>query len=69
MSMRRMVGKPKIDPKLMTRVSFGTLLACVIFRDWLFPEGIATEEQISAAISDFVMDGVNANAQRNPEGR
>jgi AcrR family transcriptional regulator len=69
MSMRRLVGKPKIDPKVMTRISFGTLLACVIFKDWLFPEGLATQEQISAAISDFVMDGINANAHRNPESR
>jgi AcrR family transcriptional regulator len=60
-SMKRLAGKPKIDPKLMTRVSFATLLACVIFKDWLFPEGLASEEEISAAIGDFVLDGVNAN--------
>jgi hypothetical protein len=34
----------------------------VIFKDWLFPEGLASQDEISAAIGDFVMDGVNANA-------
>ena len=61
-SMKRLAGNPKIDPKLMTRVSFATLLACVIFKDWLFPAGLASEAEISAAIGDFVMDGINANA-------
>ena len=60
--MSRLTGKPKIPPKLVARVSFACILACVIFRDWLFPEGLASADEINAAISDFVLDGVNANA-------
>ena len=56
-------GKPAVDPKLMTRVSFAAVLATVIFKDWLFPKDLASEEEISAAISGFVMDGINRNAK------
>ena len=59
----RFVGRPRIDPKLMTRVSFASILACVIFKDWLFPKGLACREDISAAITAFVMDGLNANTR------
>jgi AcrR family transcriptional regulator len=61
---KRLTGKPRIDPKLLARVSFVSILACVIFKDWLFPEELASEEEITAAISDFIMDGLNANADR-----
>jgi AcrR family transcriptional regulator len=54
-------GKPAIDPKLMTRVSFAAVLASVIFKDWLFPKGLASEEEISNAVSCFVMEGINRN--------
>jgi AcrR family transcriptional regulator len=54
---------PTVDPKLMVRVSFAAVLACVLFKDWLFPRGIASDEEISAAIREFVMDGVNANGE------
>jgi len=64
MAQKRLAKKPKIDPKLMARVSFATLLACVIFKDWLFPDGIASEDEINTAISDYVMEGINANAER-----
>ena len=52
---------PRIAPQLLTRVSFATILACVIFKDLLFPKGLASQMEIGLAISDFVMDGVNAN--------
>jgi AcrR family transcriptional regulator len=61
-SVKRLSGKPRIHPKLMSRVSFATILACVVFKDWLFPEGLASEGEISAAISDFILEGLNANA-------
>jgi AcrR family transcriptional regulator len=63
-SMKRLSGKPKIHPKLLARVSFASVLACVIFREWLFPEELASESEIAEAISDFIMDGINANAER-----
>jgi AcrR family transcriptional regulator len=62
MAMRHLAeNKPKIHPKLLVRVSFATLLASIIFHDWLFPPGLASEAQISAAIIDFVMEGLSAN--------
>jgi AcrR family transcriptional regulator len=65
-SMKRLSGKPKVHPKLMSRVTFATILACVVFKDWLFPEGLANEDEISAAISDFILEGLNANADSQP---
>jgi AcrR family transcriptional regulator len=61
-SMKRFADKPKIDPRLLARVSFATILTCVIFKDWLFPEGLASGEEVSAAITDFILEGVGANA-------
>ena len=37
------------------------VLACVMFKDWIFPKGLASNADISAAIIDFVIDGINAN--------
>ncbi len=54
-------GKAKVDPKLMVRVSFAAVLACVMFKDWIFPRGLATDEEIHAAINDFVLEGISAN--------
>jgi len=51
--------KPKVHPRLLSRVSFAAVLACVVFKDWLFPEGLATDGEITAAITDFVNDGTN----------
>lgn len=67
--MRHLAGKPKVHPKLLTRVSFATILACVMFRDWLFPGELATEEEISDAISAFILDGLNVNADRRRGAR
>lgn len=49
-----------VAPELMVRVSFAAVLACVLFRDWLFPAGLAGEEQVREAIVDFVIDGLRA---------
>jgi AcrR family transcriptional regulator len=68
MATERMVESPRIHPKLMARVSFATIMACVIFRDLLFPKGIASRGEIRAAICDFIMDGLNANAVTNTGG-
>jgi AcrR family transcriptional regulator len=69
MNRKRLTGKPRIDPKLLARVSFAAILACVIFKDWLFPPGSASEDEITAAISDFIMDGLNANADPKASAR
>jgi AcrR family transcriptional regulator len=51
--------KSKIPPRLLARISFAAVLACVVFKDWLFPKGVATQAEITAAINDFVSDGTN----------
>ena len=61
LAMRRLAARPKIDPRLISRISFATLLGCVLFRDWLFPGRQVGDEALSEAIGDFVMDGLNAN--------
>ena len=47
-----------VEPKLMVRVSFAAVLACILFKDWIFPPGMAGEAEISEAIIDFVLDGI-----------
>ncbi len=32
-----------------------------LFRDWLYPAGLADDASLDAAIADFVPDGINAN--------
>jgi AcrR family transcriptional regulator len=51
----------KVAPQLMVRVSFAAVLACVMFKDWILPPGLATEEEINNAIVDFVIEGLAAN--------
>lgn len=60
----RIVGTPKVDPDLMVRVSFAAVLGCILFRDWILPAEMANEDEIGAAITDFMMDGINANSER-----
>jgi AcrR family transcriptional regulator len=58
----RLGNDARVDPKLMVRVSFAAVLGCVLFRDWIFPPGLASEEDIRAAIVDFVIDGISATS-------
>jgi AcrR family transcriptional regulator len=50
-----------VPPELMVRVSFAAVLACVMFKSWIFPPGVASEQDIEAAIQDFVLAGININ--------
>lgn len=58
---RRVGEEAKVDPRLMVRVSFAAVLASQMFKDWLFPKGLASDEDIREAIVDFVIDGIRAN--------
>lgn len=56
---KRHRGKPPaVDPQLMVRVSFAAVLACMMFKDWLFPKDFS-QEDIRQAIVSFVMDGID----------
>jgi AcrR family transcriptional regulator len=61
MARRVGAGTAKVDPKLMVRVSFAAVLASLMFKDGLFPRGLAGDEAIREAIVDFVIDGISAN--------
>jgi len=57
----RVGERAPVDPRLMVRVSFVAVLASLMFKDWLFPAGMASEEEIREAIADFVIDGIMVN--------
>jgi AcrR family transcriptional regulator len=61
MAKRMAGGEASVDPKLMVRVSFVAVLASLMFKDWLFPKGLASDHDIREAIVDFVIDGIRAN--------
>jgi len=52
---------PKINPDLMVRISFGAVLAVVVFKSMLFPRGLASDDEIRTAVTDFVLDGISAD--------
>lgn len=60
---KRLDDAPRVPPELMVRVSFAAVLGCALFRDWLFPTGLASDEAIRQATIAFVLDGINANTQ------
>lgn len=55
----RLNDRAGADPKLVARISFGSLLACALFRDWLFPAGMAPEKDITSAVIDFMIKGAD----------
>ncbi|MBW8753022.1 MAG: TetR/AcrR family transcriptional regulator [Sphingomonadales bacterium] len=57
-----------VDPKLMVRVSFVAVLASLMFKDWLFPAGMASDAEIREAIAEFVIDGIMANEEPTASG-
>jgi len=61
---RRIKGKPAVDPRLLVRVCFASVLANVIFKPWIFPAGLASDEQIRSAVSHFVLNGVSDPGRR-----
>jgi AcrR family transcriptional regulator len=64
---RRLTARPKVDPKLMVRVSFAGVLGCVLFKDWIFPPGMASDEEIRRAIDIFTAEGIGANFEMSVE--
>jgi hypothetical protein len=56
---------PKVEPQLMVRVSFAAVLGCIMFKDWIFPDGLASEEAITRAINDFVLAGLETDLSKS----
>jgi AcrR family transcriptional regulator len=57
----RLQDQAKVDPRLTVRVVFGAVLASVMFKDWIFPAGLASDADIMAAVNDFIREGIRAN--------
>jgi AcrR family transcriptional regulator len=57
----RLKDRAKVDPKLTVRVVFGAVLASIMFKDWLFPAGLASDEDITAAVNDFIKEGIRSH--------
>ena len=51
-------GAPATDARLIVRVSFAAVLANVMFKDWLFPAGLASDVEIQESVIDFVIQGL-----------
>jgi AcrR family transcriptional regulator len=62
--MMKTSGAPRMDPKLLVRVSFFAVLAAVIFKNWIFPPGMASDAEIRDAINDFVWEGASINLKK-----
>ena len=58
---KRVGAEANVEPELMVRVSFAAVIANVMFKDWLFPPGLASELEIREAIGAFVLHGIGAN--------
>jgi len=48
----------KMDARIVNRVSFATVLACVLFGDWLFPDELGKRE-MSSVLSKFITHGLD----------
>jgi AcrR family transcriptional regulator len=59
----RLRGKSRINPDVLVRVAFVTVLASIMFKSWIFPGNLATEDEITTAINDFILDGISANKE------
>ncbi len=62
------VEQAKISPPLVSRISFASILGCILFNDWLFPQGLADDDDIHEGICDFIMEGLSANPSLNKAG-
>jgi AcrR family transcriptional regulator len=63
-AMTKKFEQPRVNPKLLVRVSFVAVLANVIFKNWIFPSGMATDGEIRDAINDFLWEGISVNLKK-----
>jgi AcrR family transcriptional regulator len=57
----RLTGRPKVAPRVISRISFAAILGCILFNDWLFPEGVAEDKEVHDGLCDFIMEGLGVN--------
>lgn len=65
----RLAKRHRIPPRLISRISFAAILGCILFDDWLFPDGVAEGDEIHDALCDFIMEGLNINPGMQPKAR
>ncbi len=63
----RLEGPPRVEPRLMSRISFAAILGYVLCDTWLIPEGTASDAQVHEALCDFIMEGLAVNPGRREE--
>ena len=63
---RRRLGdrKVRIDPDVLSRLSFISIFSAVVFRDWIFTDSQVGHDDIDDALINFVIDGLNVNVRR-----
>jgi len=64
-ALKNIDGEPAVHPALLARISFVSILSCLLFQDWLFEPGLAGVEDIRMAISAFVMEGLTVNTAKS----
>jgi AcrR family transcriptional regulator len=64
MMTNRLKSRPPVDPRLMVRLAFAAVLACVMFKDWIIPAGLVSDEELTEGVNLFVMEGVGANTPK-----
>jgi len=57
---QRLTSEPRVDPRIMVRLAFGSVLASVVFREWLYPDDI-DDTALRDAMEDFLLYGVGAS--------
>lgn len=56
-------GEPLFNPQIMVRIAFATVLACVIFKRWIFPKEFR-EKDITAGLDHFIRSAMTANFKK-----
>lgn len=59
----------QVDPRLLVRLSFITVLSAILFRGWIFPSELASDREIRKAINHFIMHGFGMGIDRKLEAR
>lgn len=49
------------DPELMARMSFAATFGAVLFKDWIFPKEVVSENDFSEVLSEFILAAMNTD--------
>lgn len=63
----RLKASPPVDPRLIVRLAFATVLGSVMFKDWIIPPGLASDDDLTQGVNLFVMEGLGANPGKAQE--